>query len=139
MTFEERIKQLRKENHMTQDALAKVLNMSKGTVAMWEAGTRRPSFEVLERLSDIFDKKTSYILGESDDDTSPQLSEDSVNLLGKWAVEDDFCETVMKFLRLDDRGKRAVEALINEEFNHCRSENTLLPREEFLVSVRVRP
>ena len=36
MTLSERLKQLRKERHMTQADLANVLGVAKGTVAMWE-------------------------------------------------------------------------------------------------------
>lgn len=58
--------------------------------------------------------------------------------MGVWAVEEDFMEVLMKYLRLDQRGKMAVEALINSEFNLCKTENTLQPRENFLLSVRVK-
>ncbi|NCB04186.1 MAG: XRE family transcriptional regulator, partial [Clostridia bacterium] len=36
MTMGERIKQLRKENGMTQTALAEALGVTKGTVSTWE-------------------------------------------------------------------------------------------------------
>ena len=47
MTLVERLKELRKETHMTQNELANMLGMAKGTVAMWEMGKRNPSFEAL--------------------------------------------------------------------------------------------
>lgn len=42
MTLSERLKQLRKERHMTQADLANVLGVAKGTVAMWEMGREIP-------------------------------------------------------------------------------------------------
>ena len=51
--FAERLKQLRKEKGMTQIDLAKAIGVSNGTVAMWETGRRKPSFELLEKLSDV--------------------------------------------------------------------------------------
>ena len=48
--FAERLKQLRKEKGMTQIGLAEELGVSKGTVAMWETGRRRPQFETLADL-----------------------------------------------------------------------------------------
>lgn len=138
MTVADRLKELRKENNITQSELANMLDMAKGTVAMWEMGKRNPSFEALEKMSEIFDRRVDYILGNSDDPSSPNLSDAEIEQLGRWQVEQDLSEIVLKFLRLDERGKAAVEALINTEFNFCRSENTLLPREEFLLSIRIK-
>lgn len=138
MTLADRLKELRKENNMTQNELAKMLDMAKGTVAMWEMGKRNPGFEALEKMSEIFDRRVDYILGTSDDPSSPKLSDADIEQLGRWQTEEDFSEVVMKYLRLDERGKAAVEALINTEFSYCRSENNLLPREDFLLSIRTR-
>ena len=138
MTLADRLKELRNENHMTQKDLAKMLDMAKGTVAMWEMGKRNPGFEALEKLSEIFDKRIDYILGTSDNPSSPSLNEAEIDQLGHWQSEEDFCEIILKYLRLDERGKVAVETLINTEFNACKSEDSLLPREEFLVSVRIK-
>ena len=44
--FPERLKDLRKEKGMTQIELATALGVSSGTVAMWETGKRKPSFEM---------------------------------------------------------------------------------------------
>lgn len=138
MTLADRLKELRKGNNMTQNELAKMLNMAKGTVAMWEMGKRNPGFEALEKMSEIFDRRVDYILGTSDDPSSPKLSDADIEQLGRWQTEEDFSEVVMKYLRLDERGKAAVEAIINTEFSYCRSENNLLPREDFLLSIRTR-
>jgi transcriptional regulator with XRE-family HTH domain len=138
MTLSERLKELRNENHMTQKDLAKMLDMAKGTVAMWEVGKRNPSFESLEKLSEIFDKRVDYILGTSDNASSPSLSEEEIDQLGGWQSEEDFSEVALKYLRLDERGKATVEALINAEFNYCKSEDSLFPRENFLVSIRIK-
>lgn len=138
MTLADRLKELRKENHMTQKDLANMLDMAKGTIAMWEMGKRNPGFEALEKLSEIFDKRVDYILGTSDDARSPELSEGEIDQLGRWQEEEDFSEIILKYLRLDERGKAAVETLINSEFSFCKSDNSLLPREDFLVSIRVK-
>lgn len=138
MTLVDRLKELRKENNMTQSELANMLGMAKGTVAMWEMGKRNPSFEALEKMSEIFDRRVEYILGNSDNSSSPELSDSQVQELGRWQAEEDLAEIVMKYLRLDERGKASVEALINTEFNFCRQENVLLPREDYLLSIRTK-
>ena len=61
-----RIKFLREELHMTQQELADKLDGAKSTVAMYEKGDRKPSMDVLLKLSEIFDCSIDYILGKSD-------------------------------------------------------------------------
>ena len=138
MTLSERLKQLRKERHMTQADLANVLGVAKGTVAMWEMGKRNPSFEALEQLSIVFDRTMSYILGESDDPSSPELGENEIQKLGLWSLEEDYMEIMMKYLRLDERGKAAVYALINAEFNMCKADEMLLTRENYQLTIKVK-
>ena len=53
--FGTRLKELRKKNGYTQVTLAEKLSVSKGTVAMWEVGKRKPDFEMLCTLSELFD------------------------------------------------------------------------------------
>ena len=74
MKFAERLKELRKENGYTQVMLAEALGLSKGTVAMWETGKRTPDYEIINTMSDMFDRRIDYILGYSDDPTSPKLN-----------------------------------------------------------------
>lgn len=61
-----RIKILREELHMTQQELADKLKGAKSTVAMYESEDRKPSLEVLIKLSEIFDCSIDYILCKSD-------------------------------------------------------------------------
>ena len=61
-----RIKFLREELNMTQQELANKLDGAKSTVAMYENETRKPSMEVLLRLSEIFNCSIDYLLGKTD-------------------------------------------------------------------------
>lgn len=58
-----RIKMLREELNMTQQELADKLEGAKSTVAMYENETRKPSYEVLIKLSNIFNCSIDYIMG----------------------------------------------------------------------------
>lgn len=133
----ERLKQLRSEKGMTQVQLAQMLGVSKGTVAMWETSKRKPSFEILSKLSDIFDRRMDYILGYSDDTSSPQPSEEELGQLGSWAAEDSMHETIMQYLRLDEYGKQAVEAIIRAEFERCKAQESLFPVSSFRLNLRI--
>jgi len=61
-----RIKQLRDEFGYTQQALATKIDGAKSTIAMYENETRKPSMEVLLKLSEIFSCSIDYLLGKSD-------------------------------------------------------------------------
>lgn len=133
----ERLKQLRSEKGMTQVQLAQMLGVSKGTVAMWETSKRKPSFEILSKLSDIFDRRMDYILGYSDDASSPQPTEEELDQLGCWTAEDSMHETIMQYLRLDEYGKQAVEAIIRAEFERCKAQDSLFPTSSFKLNLRI--
>ena len=133
----ERLKQLRAEKGMTQVQLAQMLGVSKGTVAMWETSKRKPSFEILSKLSDIFDRRMDYILGYSDDASSPQPPEEELDQLGCWAAEDSMHETIMQYLRLDEYGKQAVDAIIRAEFERCKAQESLFPASNFKLNLRI--
>ena len=61
-----RIKHLREELNMTQQELADKLEGAKSTIAMYEKGNRKPSLEVLVKLSEIFNCSIDYLLGKTD-------------------------------------------------------------------------
>lgn len=59
------IKFLREEFKMTQQELADKLGGAKSSVAMYENEERKPSLEILIKLSEIFDCSIDYILGKN--------------------------------------------------------------------------
>ena len=135
--FAQRLKQLRAEKGITQIQLAEMLKVSKGTVAMWETDQRKPSWETLFQLSDIFDRRIDYILGHTDDVSSPKPTEEDIEQLGRWAAEESFYEDIMKYLRLDEYGKAAVEAIISSEFTRCHEQNTLFSADDYKLSIQI--
>lgn len=65
--FKERLKELRKEKHLSQIELAKELQVSQRSISSWETGFRRPDFEMLEILAKFFNVTTDYLLGITDE------------------------------------------------------------------------
>lgn len=61
-----RIKVLREEFGYTQQDLANRLNASKSVIGLYESETRKPSLEILIKLSQIFNCSIDYLLGKSD-------------------------------------------------------------------------
>lgn len=61
-----RIKKLREDFGYTQQDLADKIDGAKSTIAMYENETRKPSLEVLIKLSEIFNCSIDYILCKTD-------------------------------------------------------------------------
>lgn len=65
MNFNEVLKNLRTEHHLTQVELANKLGLSFTTISMYERGQREPDFETLEAIADYFNVDMDYLLGKS--------------------------------------------------------------------------
>ena len=61
--FKERLKELRVERKLSQEDLAKELNVSQRSISSWETGFRQPDFETLERIAKFFDVTADYLIG----------------------------------------------------------------------------
>ena len=137
MTFQERLKQLRKEHGMTQMQLAEKLGVAGGTVAMWETGKRTPNFEMVDNICDLFDRRIDYVMGSSDDKTPYHMTEEEQIDCALAQVEEDLTEYALKYARLDEYGRRAVEAIIRVEYERCRSEGSLYNAEVYSGAIRI--
>ena len=65
-TLGERIRSLRISKHLTQQQLADKIGVAKNTISVYENGSRKPSYDVLEALSDFFNVDVDYLLGKED-------------------------------------------------------------------------
>lgn len=92
----ERIKQLRKAKKLTQEELGKIVNVTKVSISGYENGNRSPDTDTLQKLADILDTTTDYLLGRSDnpiivkyktndDEQKPKLTEEQQTIL-EWAL-----------------------------------------------------
>lgn len=133
----ERIKLLRKQNGYTQVELAKKLGIGVSTVAMWETGKRTPNYNILCKLSDLYDRTIEYILGNSDDDRSVKLNENEIEQLGKWELENSFSDIFKMYLSLDEYGKVAVENLIRDERLRCHDQKTVIDTSKINIIISI--
>lgn len=62
----ERIKELRTENGLSQEKLAKCLNVTRVAVSKWETGDRQPNIDMLKKIADYFEVSTDFLLGRTD-------------------------------------------------------------------------
>jgi len=58
-----RLRELRKENKMSQEDLGKLLGVTKVSISGYENGTRIPSLEILNGMLDVFGVSADFLLG----------------------------------------------------------------------------
>ena len=78
MAFAERLKELRKQAHLTQVELAKRLGIGQSSYADWERGKKKPTQENLVKIAQILDVSIDYLVGNSEE-KSDEL--DNIELL----------------------------------------------------------
>lgn len=101
--FSNKLKQLRTDRRVTQEALAKAICVSRSTIGMYEQGTREPSFEMLEAIADFFNVDMADLVGSS---SSPAVPSYSPRALAVAAAFD----------RAQEREKAIVELTLQEYF-----------------------
>ena len=67
MNFGENLKQIREESKLSQQELAKKLEVSQSTIAMWEASQRTPKLGELNRLARVLNITVNRLLGQPRD------------------------------------------------------------------------
>jgi len=66
MEFSEQIKMIRRRSKLTQEELAKKLNVSRQAVSNWENNRNLPDFEMLIKISSVFEiSLDQLILGDA--------------------------------------------------------------------------
>ena len=112
MEYSERIKNLRKSRHLTQDELAKKLDVTKQTISQYERGVRRPDVATIDALCDFFNVSADYLLGR-DDVTVRLVGDDALTMLDYFNTDEMQAGQLKKiidyFFKMNETGR--VEAL----------------------------
>lgn len=61
----ERIRDLREDNDLTQEFMAKILHISQRTYSRYENDERAIPIEVLSKLADFYDTSIDYLIGRT--------------------------------------------------------------------------
>lgn len=76
-SFATRLMQLRRKQHLSQEMLAKELQVTRGCVTNWERGKRQPRPSQLFELSEYFHVTIDYLLGR---DTAEDFHETNAQI-----------------------------------------------------------
>lgn len=75
MAFAVRLKELRKQAHLTQVEFAKRLGIGQSSYADWERGKKKPTQENLVKIAQVLNVSIDYLVGNSDE----HLKEDELD------------------------------------------------------------
>ncbi len=83
MKFNTRLRQLRRQNNLTQKDLADILGVKATAISNYESNRNEPSFDKLLILSEYFEVSCDYLLGVTDldmTDIDDKLDKDIVEV-----------------------------------------------------------
>ena len=107
--FNEKLRFLRKYQHLTQTEVAEELNLNQRTYSQYETGANEPNFETLKKLANFFDVSIDYLL---ENDRSLSDSEEIVDLNdfllnGRYTIHSKFPT---------DKERRMLNGIVNNIF-----------------------
>ena len=103
----ENLKKARKNKNYTQDKLAKLLGVSRSTVAMWESGSSQPDNRLLSVLADTLDVSVDYLLGREKTSLDEQLEGVDFALSGEIRdLNDAEKQDILDYIRFKKQQKK---------------------------------
>ena len=64
--FAQRLKELRKDNNISQKRLSNFLNFGYTAIANYESGRNQPSLDTVKKIAQFFGVTVDYLIGASD-------------------------------------------------------------------------
>lgn len=87
-TFGERLKKEREIKGISQQELAKRLNLSQSTIAYYELDKKQPPHATLNKIASFFDISIDYLLGRTKQPVSqPSVQDEKIDYVVKAAGE----------------------------------------------------
>ncbi|MER8948077.1 helix-turn-helix transcriptional regulator [Mesorhizobium sp. M0809] len=105
--FKQRLKKARDLRGYNQEDLAVRAGMPASSIAHFETGTRKPSFESLRRLAIALEITTDYLLGRVDSPDLAQAGDPLFRDIGKLSGNDrEIAKDFLKMLAKRNTGKK---------------------------------
>ena len=92
MTVGDRIKELRRDNGLTQKELANAMGVTASMIGQYETGIRTPNYEPLERLAKALSVSVPMLMGE---DTTVDICLIAINLSEKYGLSTGDAENIV--------------------------------------------
>lgn len=81
--FRHKLRDLRRERKLTQDALAKLLNVGKTTICFLETGAREPSLDMVIKVAKAFDVTTDWLMEDNSLTIKEKPQTNTVTIIGR--------------------------------------------------------
>lgn len=82
MMLGNRIRQLRKSKHLTQQDVADHLKLAKSTISQYETGTNEPDAKTISQLAELFGVSTDYLItGKAKTDANSDIPREEQEFL----------------------------------------------------------
>ena len=94
--FYKKLKELRKENKISQRTLADMLGITQQAVAKWETGRSTPDTDTLQKLSSIFKVSIDNLLGV---EKSLDNAFTTVTQLNSKSCSDKYLQQILRFCK----------------------------------------
>jgi transcriptional regulator with XRE-family HTH domain len=105
--FKERLKVARELRNLKQSELAELAKLPPSSIAHFEAGSRKPSFDTLRRLANGLEVTTDYLLGRVDDPGLAEAGDPLYRDVGKLTGQDrEMARDFLKMLAERNEAKR---------------------------------
>ena len=112
----ERIRDLRIKNDLTQDDLAEALGLSRSTIAGYETEKRAPDKDTLDKLASFFDTSIDYLLARTDEPRSADKIKEAISnepeLLAFWDKLLERPDLQLLFKQTKDMSPEGVKQII---------------------------
>lgn len=77
MTFGEKITKAREDMNLNQRQLAVLLDVTPTRLNYWEKDKREPDVEMIKKLSSVLQVSADYLIGNTEDEEVPEISENA--------------------------------------------------------------
>ncbi|HRN88217.1 MAG TPA: helix-turn-helix transcriptional regulator [Hyphomicrobium sp.] len=105
--FKVRLRAARELRELNQTELALKAKLPPSSIAHFESGSRKPSFDNLKRLAGALDVSSDYLLGRSDDPAVAQSADTLYRDVSRLSDEDR--KMAEKFIRMLQSGRKESE------------------------------
>ena len=78
-----RLRALREKRNITQDRVARALDITRPAYTQYESGTRNPDPDMLKKLAELFDVSVDYLLGVNARDDQTDIDPEWLELWGE--------------------------------------------------------
>ena len=116
MEFSERLKNLRKQAHLTQVDVASKLGISQPAYASWERGIKKPTQENLVKIAQALNVSIDYLVGNSDENLKEEELgnvEFLFRMNSKGLTEEEKIIFKKELIEFMEERKKALEKKIN--------------------------